>query len=87
MRWRARRRHLSSCRACSTPDATPEALAHALATGWPSGGVLSAEAGAVFGAAIRLDTWLLNEARATGSPRIPTTRVYQYGPACVTAAT
>jgi putative DNA primase/helicase len=31
-------------------DATPEALAHALATGWPSGGVLSAEAGAVFGA-------------------------------------
>lgn len=34
-------------------------------------------------AAIRLDTWLLNEARATGSPRIPTTRVYQYGPACV----
>jgi putative DNA primase/helicase len=34
-------------------------------------------------AAIRLDTWLLNEARATGSPRISTTRVYQYGPACV----
>ena len=31
-------------------DATPEALAHALATGWPSGAVLSAEAGAVFGA-------------------------------------
>ena len=31
-------------------DATPEALAQALATGWPSGGVLSAEAGAVFGA-------------------------------------
>lgn len=31
-------------------DATPEALAHSLATGWPSGGVLSAEAGAVFGA-------------------------------------
>jgi len=31
-------------------DATPEALAHALATGWLSGGVLSAEAGAVFGA-------------------------------------
>ncbi len=31
-------------------DATPEALAHALANGWPSGGVLSAEAGAVFGA-------------------------------------
>jgi hypothetical protein len=34
-------------------------------------------------AAIRLDTWPLNEARGTGSPRIPTTRVYQYGPACV----
>lgn len=30
-------------------DATPEALAYALATGWPSGGILSAEAGAVFG--------------------------------------
>ena len=28
-------------------DATPEALAHALVTGWPSGGVLSAEAGAL----------------------------------------
>ncbi|MFO1315396.1 MAG: DUF3987 domain-containing protein [Burkholderiales bacterium] len=34
-------------------------------------------------AAIRLDTWLLNEARATGSARIPTTRIYQYGPGCV----
>ena len=31
-------------------DTTPEALAYTLATGWPSGGVLSAEAGAVFGA-------------------------------------
>jgi putative DNA primase/helicase len=31
-------------------DATPEALAHSLATGWPSAGVLSAEAGAVVGA-------------------------------------
>ncbi|UTA47446.1 DUF3987 domain-containing protein [Simiduia sp. 21SJ11W-1] len=30
-------------------DATPEALAHNLANGWPSGGVFSAEAGAVFG--------------------------------------
>ncbi len=30
-------------------DATPEALAHALATGWPSAGVLSAEAGTVLG--------------------------------------
>jgi putative DNA primase/helicase len=38
---------------------------------------------AALAAAIRLDTWLLNEARATGSPRISTTRVYQYGPACV----
>ena len=34
-------------------------------------------------AAIRLDTWLLNEAQATGSRRIATTRIYQYGPACV----
>jgi putative DNA primase/helicase len=31
-------------------DATPEALAHNLATGWPSGGVLSAEGGAILGA-------------------------------------
>jgi putative DNA primase/helicase len=31
-------------------DATPEALSHSLASGWPSGAVLSAEAGAVFGA-------------------------------------
>jgi len=31
-------------------DATPEALSHSLATGWPSAAVLSAEAGAVFGA-------------------------------------
>lgn len=31
-------------------DATPEALSHALASGWPSGAVMSAEAGAVFGA-------------------------------------
>ncbi len=31
-------------------DATPEALSHALATGWPSAAVLSAEAGAIFGA-------------------------------------
>ena len=31
-------------------DATPEALSHALATGWPSAAVLSAEAGVVFGA-------------------------------------
>jgi len=30
-------------------DATPEALAYSLANGWPSGAVLSAEAGAVFG--------------------------------------
>ena len=31
-------------------DATPEALAYGLAKGWPSGGVVSAEAGIVFGA-------------------------------------
>lgn len=31
-------------------DATPEALAHGLASQWPSGILLSAEAGAVFGA-------------------------------------
>ena len=31
-------------------DATPEALAHGLATKWPSGGVLSAEGGIVLGA-------------------------------------
>ncbi|MFN7309410.1 MAG: YfjI family protein, partial [bacterium] len=31
-------------------DATPEALSHARATGWPSAAVMSAEAGAVFGA-------------------------------------
>ena len=30
-------------------DATPEALAWALARGWPSGGVMSSEAGVVFG--------------------------------------
>ena len=30
-------------------DATPEALAWALAHGWPSGGVMSSEAGVVFG--------------------------------------
>lgn len=30
-------------------DATPEALAYSLAKSWPSGGVVSAEAGAVFG--------------------------------------
>jgi putative DNA primase/helicase len=30
-------------------DVTPEALAHGLATRWPSGGVVSAEAGIVFG--------------------------------------
>jgi putative DNA primase/helicase len=31
-------------------DATPEALYHALVTGWPSAAVISAEAGAVFDA-------------------------------------
>lgn len=34
-------------------------------------------------AAIRLDNWLLAEARSIGEARIPTTRIYQYGPACV----
>jgi putative DNA primase/helicase len=34
-------------------------------------------------AAIRLDNWLLNEACTTGDAQIPTTRIYQYGPACV----
>ena len=33
--------------------------------------------------AIRLDNWLRNEARLSGESRIPTTRIYQYGPACV----
>lgn len=30
-------------------DATPEALSHSLATQWPSGGIVSSEAGSVFG--------------------------------------
>ncbi|WAW10993.1 DUF3987 domain-containing protein [Oxalobacter vibrioformis] len=30
-------------------DITPEALAHELAKGWPSGGIISSEAGAIFG--------------------------------------
>jgi hypothetical protein len=34
-------------------------------------------------AAIRLDNWLLAAARTTGDARIPTTRIYQFGPACV----
>jgi putative DNA primase/helicase len=34
-------------------------------------------------AAIRLDNWLRNEARTTGDARIATTRIYQYGPACL----
>lgn len=51
-------------------DATPEALAHALATGWPSGGALSAEAGAVFGAhGMGQDTILRNLARRARHPR------------------
>jgi putative DNA primase/helicase len=42
-------------------DATPEALAHALANGWPSGGVLSAEAGSILGAhSMGQDTILRN---------------------------
>ena len=34
-------------------------------------------------AAIRLDTWLRNEARANATDRVPTKRIYQYGPNCV----
>jgi putative DNA primase/helicase len=46
-------------------DATPEALSHALATGWPSAAVLSAEAGAVFGAhGMGFETILRNLAHA-----------------------
>ena len=32
---------------------------------------------------IRLDTWLIAAARRTGDHRIPTPRVYQYGPSCL----
>jgi hypothetical protein len=35
------------------------------------------------GAAIKLDNWLIAEARRRGDHRIPTTRVYQFGPNCV----
>ena len=31
-------------------------------------------------AAIRLDAWLRNEAQASGTDRVPTKRLYQYGP-------
>ena len=34
-------------------------------------------------AAIRFDAWLRDEAKRTGDGRIPTTRVYRYGPGCV----
>jgi putative DNA primase/helicase len=34
-------------------------------------------------AAIRLDAWLIAEARRSGDHRIPTPRVYQFGPGCV----
>ena len=34
-------------------------------------------------AAIRLDAWLIAEARRCGNQRIPTPRVYQFGPGCV----
>jgi putative DNA primase/helicase len=34
-------------------------------------------------AAIRLDDWLIAEARRSDIHRIPTTRVYQFGPSCV----
>ena len=33
-------------------------------------------------AAIRFDTWLLNEARANGTDRVSTKRIYQYGRNC-----
>ncbi len=33
-------------------------------------------------AAIRLDAWLIAEARITGATRVPVTRIYQYGPRC-----
>ena len=33
--------------------------------------------------AIRFDEWLRNEARAKGTDRVPTKRIYQYGPNCV----
>lgn len=34
-------------------------------------------------AAIRFDAWLLNEAWANGTDRVPAKRIYQYGPNCV----
>ena len=34
-------------------------------------------------AAIRLDGWLRNEAQANDTDRVPTKRIYQYGPNCV----
>jgi hypothetical protein len=34
-------------------------------------------------AAIRLDAWLRNEARASDTDRVPVKRIYQYGPHCV----
>jgi putative DNA primase/helicase len=34
-------------------------------------------------AAIRFDAWLRQEARANGVDRVPTKRIYQYGPNCV----
>jgi hypothetical protein len=34
-------------------------------------------------AAIWLDFWLGSEAQASGTDRIPTKRIYQYGPNCV----
>jgi hypothetical protein len=37
----------------------------------------------VMAAAIRFDAWLRDEAMRTGDGRIPTTRVYRYGPGCV----
>ena len=34
-------------------------------------------------AATRLDSWLRSEAQANGTDRVPTKRIYQYGPNCV----
>lgn len=71
-------------------DATPEALAHALATGWPSGGVLSAEAGAVFGAHGRATTrscatWRCSTCCGTAA-RSPSTAAASPHSSCATGA-
>lgn len=35
------------------------------------------------GGEIRLDAWLRTEAQANNTDRVPTKRIYQYGPNCV----